>query len=346
MTEINNPKKYCNDSQSGSQQLPPNLCNCTPNIIAGPNIALTPNEDGSVTISAVVTDTDTRLGNPHTCAGAPAGYTRFCYDLINVISGATISADFSYIDVPLETQTTLDSFAVNGTNIEIIYTGENGLPQTKSLPICNIVSAIPDADLVNQTCLDQTPGAPVASHGITRTDSNSDTFVEITHNDGFGVPSSIQFPKYKTASGVIFTGGGAATGNTGDFWLDNSMQFNVNNVFGYNTEMNFTVRIELDTNDTPSSLDLASVGFGVVNQTTGIPNGVDAIGDYGWQLYSPDQVNLSAHKYTYVGSANLTLLPGNNTLIMYMRISTESGNPYQFTFGPHKLVWFSYLTHA
>lgn len=152
--------------------------------------------------------------------------------------------------------------------------------------------------------------------------------------------------EYKTASGVIFAGGGAAIGNSGDFWLDNSMQFIVNNVFAYNTEMNFTVRIELDTTDTPSSLDLASVGFGVVNQTTGIPNGVDAIGDYGWQLYSPDQVNLSAHKYTYVGSANLTLLPGNNNLIMYMRIITESGNPYQFTFGPHKVVWFSYLTHA
>ena len=120
MTEINNPKEFCNGSQSGTQQLPPNLCNCTPNIIAGPNIALTPNEDGSVTISATVTDTDTRLGNPHTCAGAPAGYTRFCYDLINVISGATISADFTYVDVPNSTVQTLsvtgDQLSISGGN--------------------------------------------------------------------------------------------------------------------------------------------------------------------------------------------------------------------------------------
>ncbi len=120
MTEINNPKEFCNGSQSGTQQLQQDPCNCVPNIIAGPNIALTPNEDGSVTISATVTDTDTRLGNPHACAGAPAGYTRFCYDLINVISGATISADFTYVDVPNSTVQTLsvtgDQLSISGGN--------------------------------------------------------------------------------------------------------------------------------------------------------------------------------------------------------------------------------------
>lgn len=477
MNEINDPKEFCNTSVSGTQIINPKKCDCVANIVAGPNIALTPNADGSVTISATVADTDTRLNNPHFGAGAPTGFSRLFYDLVNVITGTTITADFSYVDMPLETvtnitgniytneagtpqpvvqtnvmsvdasgnltstvngvastplsicpavkycetqttidtlsltgtdltltytgengiqqtktvslaslaidinvtsltynplsgeitlvetdgtvhvidigpfvetQTTLDSIAVNGTNLEVTYTGENGVPQVKSLPICDIVSVIPEVDLLtDQTCLDIEPVIPVVpSHSIERTDSTSDTFVEVTHHDGFGTDTIVQFEKYKTASSVVFAGGGAATGNSGDFWLDNSMQLSINNVFGYNTELNFTVRIELDTNDIPASLDLASVGFGIVNQTTGVPNGVDAIGDYGTQLYTPDLLTLSATKYTYVGSANLTLVPGVNNLIMYMRILTQSGNPYQFTFGPHKVMWVNYLTHA
>jgi len=147
MTEINNPKKYCNDSQSGSQQLPQDPCNCVPNIIAGPNIALTPNEDGSVTISAVVTDTDTILNNPHFIPGAPAGFNRLSYDLFNKLTNTTITADYTYVDIPDQDIQTL---SIAGNNLSI----SNG--NTIPLPTDTVTNTIAGNTIATHTAVDGT----------------------------------------------------------------------------------------------------------------------------------------------------------------------------------------------
>ncbi len=235
MTEINNPKEFCNGSQSGSQQLPQDPCNCVPNIIAGPNIALTPNEDGSVTISAVVTDTDTRLGNPHFIPGAPAGFNRLSYDLFNKLTNTTITADYTYVDIPdqdiqtlsiadnnlsisngntiplptdtvtntiagntIATHTAVDGTVVNinetvttltdNSNGTFTYTSEDGTPT--DIDMCAMFDDLPP--VAGPYCLGTAPVVPVPSHGIARTDTVADTFVEVTHNDGFGNPTTAQ----------------------------------------------------------------------------------------------------------------------------------------------------------
>ena len=51
----------------------------------------------------VTIDTDTRLNNPHFGAGAAVGFSRLFFDLVNVVSGTTITPNFSFIDIPITT---------------------------------------------------------------------------------------------------------------------------------------------------------------------------------------------------------------------------------------------------
>lgn len=154
-------------------------------------------------VETVTSITDTVTGNPIANYVAEDGSITTINETITEINNTILGHN-----IAVYTNEAGDDVAINETVTQIsgnTYTNENGTGQTivqtntlevvgtdivstvngvsDTLPICDILDNAPDYDL--SSCLDTVPsGAP--SHGIQRTDTVADTFVEVTHHDGFG----------------------------------------------------------------------------------------------------------------------------------------------------------------
>lgn len=118
--------QFCNNLRGGgTYPTIPSYCKCVPNVTveASPDALfhnfIDPDTNQvilQVPVGGATVDTDTRLGNPHFGAGAPAGFSRLFYDLIDGITNTTITADFAFIDIP-ESQTDIVTGQLTGNTI-------------------------------------------------------------------------------------------------------------------------------------------------------------------------------------------------------------------------------------
>lgn len=58
-------------------------------------------------IPVTFTDTNTRLNNPHVSTGAPNGFNRVSFDLLDVVAG-TSTLDYQYVDIPANVKLSTD----------------------------------------------------------------------------------------------------------------------------------------------------------------------------------------------------------------------------------------------